>query len=383
MHLEMKQLLLSLATLIICVSSNSAATYIEPNLEGKILVKIDQVPLDSGTMRWVANYMTELAEQQAGSDDAIELMAGAKLVALAQQLDKSLPQIPAANLKLQQGKMSEENDTPAKHKQNRLRMILEYLTSEESSPEGKLLAQLTSDALSAIGLDELPMINSTLPENLWQGSIADHAKFEESSEPILISNERITHTETEPFQELDIDESPTIPEFDEQLPKTKWKLSKLAVTAPITTYEASEERTQRTTTGLLNFTLEIAPLVNKGHRPYLFRSKPRNNRSDYMARTARDSMEIIRLQWESFPRAIFTVHLTNPYSYSSDHQLTSSALTLAFDAALRGIPLRKNLLVISSINEEAKFRRNHNFWKTLIFLNKEARDSRILVVLLS
>ncbi|WP_165788721.1 hypothetical protein [Rubritalea profundi] len=41
--------------------------------------------------------------------------------------------------------------------------------------------------------------------------------------------------------------------------------------------------------------------------------------------------------------------------------------------------MKKNLLVISSIDKKANFKRSQKFWKTLALLAEEARDSRVLV----
>lgn len=162
----MKQFLLSLATLTVCASSSYAAKYIEPNLEGKTLVKIDQIPLDSNTMHWMAIYLTELAEQQAGSKDPKKLKASAKLLALAEQLDKSLLQVSAANLKLKQGTQTKPNEKLNKHKQNRLLGILEYLVTEESNSEGKVLVHLTKDAIAAIAPQNSPLAQFSAPDHL-------------------------------------------------------------------------------------------------------------------------------------------------------------------------------------------------------------------------
>ncbi|MFT5883020.1 MAG: hypothetical protein ACI9FG_001530 [Crocinitomicaceae bacterium] len=371
----MKQFLLSLATLTICASSSYAATYIEPNLEGKTLVKIEQIPLDSNTMRWMAIYLTELAEQQAGSKDAKKLKASTKLLALAEQLDKSLPQISAANLKLKNGTQTRPNEKRAKHNQNRLRGILEYLETDESNNEGKVLVDLTKDAIAAIVPQNSPLAQFSAPDHLWKNSIASYKKIDHIETPKIVNNEPVKRREIEAIPKPIVDKPTAKVEVEKQPSTAAWRIKDLVVLAPLTTYKlAGEYRTPVESTGLNNIKIQITPGVSES----TFVSKP-HYVDDHLAYLSWSVLEPLQSQWENIPPAKFSINLNQAYSYRSDGQITTGSIIVALDSALLGSPLKKNLLVISSIDKRANFKRSRKFWETLNQLAEEARDSRILV----
>jgi hypothetical protein len=375
----MKQFLLSLATLTVCASSSYAATYIEPNLEGKTLVKIDQIPLDSNTMRWMAIYLTELAEQQAGSKDAKKLKASTKLLALAEQLDKSLPQISAANLKLKQGTQTKPNENRAKHKQNRLRDILEYLVTDESNAEGKVLVHLTKDAIAAIAPPNSPLAQFSAPDHLWKNSIADYDKLDHIDVPKIVNNDHVKHREVEAMPKPIVDTPIAKVEVEKQPSTAEWRIKDLVVIAPLTTYElAGEYHRHVFSTGLNNIKIQISPFTDPTNKESTFASKPYYS-DDHLVHLSWSVIGPLKSQWENIPPAKFSIELNQAYSYRSDRQLASSSLVVALDSALLGSPLKKNLLVISSIDNRANFKRSQKFWETLALLADKARDSRILV----
>ncbi len=374
----MKQFLLSLATLTVCAYSSNAATYIEPNLEGKILLKIDQVPLDSNTMRWIANYLAEQAEQQAGSKDPKKLRASAKLIALAKQLDKSLPQITAANLKLQQGTQSKSSVRHSEHKRNRLRGILEYLATDESNAEGKLLVQLTKDALAAIAPEKSPLTSFSAPSRLWQDSIEEYDNFKRTNDPKIVNKDTVKHSES--IQKPKIDLPPPKPKAPEQIANAEWKVRDFTVVAPFTTYKVVGEYNKSVySTGLKKIAVKVTPLTTKEEQKFTFHSKPNYFDVDHLAFLNYKVARPLESQWKNIPSTKFTFHLSDAYSNHSDSDLTSSALTVAFDSALLGVPLRADTLIIASIDGRSNFKRNHKFWRTLDFLTEEVRDTRILV----
>ena len=354
----MKQFLLSLATLTVCASSSYAATYIEPNLEGKILVKIDQIQIDSNTMRWMATYLAELAEQQAGSNDPKKLQASAKLIALAEQLDKSLPQISAANLKLKQGTQSKENEKRAEHKRKRLFGILEYLTTDESNSEGKLLVQLTKDALAAIVPEKSPLAQYSAPNQLWQNSIAKYDNFKRTNDPKIVSNDQIKYSKVKSIVKPKIDLPAAKPKAPEQITNAQWRLREFTVVAPLTTYKiVGEYNNSVYSTGLKKMAVKITPLSANDDLKFIFHSKP-NHERDHLAYLTHRVSRPLQSQWKNIPSAKFTFQLSDAYSYRSDRDLTSSALTVAFDAALLGTSVKGNLLVIASIDHNAEFKRS-------------------------
>lgn len=211
----MKPFLISLTTLAVYASSTHAATYIEPNISRIVLVKIDQVPLDANTMRWMANYLAEIAQQQAGGG-ARKLRASAKLLALAGQLEKSLPKITAANLKLKQGNPSKSNTKNTEHQRRRLRGIVEYLAGGEFNSEGKLLARLTKDALAPIAPKKSKLSQFSVPDHLWQKSIADYDKFKRVDAPKVINNDRVKHIEIKPTPKQKLNVATAKPKAPEQ-----------------------------------------------------------------------------------------------------------------------------------------------------------------------
>lgn len=317
-HLEMKQFLLSLATLTVCASSSYAAKYIEPNLEGKTLVKIDQIPLDSNTMHWMAIYLTELAEQQAGSKDPKKLKASAKLLALAEQLDKSLLQVSAANLKLKQGTQTKPNEKLNKHKQNRLLGILEYLVTEESNSEGKVLVHLTKDAIAAIAPQNSPLAQFSAPDHLWKNSIANYDKLDHIDAPKIASNDHVKHSEVEAISKPNIDTPTAKIEVEKQPSTAEWRIKDLVVLAPITTYElVGEYHRQVFSSGLNNIKIQINPFSDLGDKESTFASKPYYI-NDYLAHLSWSVIKPLQSQWENIPPSKFSISLNQAYSYRSD-----------------------------------------------------------------
>ncbi len=375
----MKPLLLSLATFTVCASCAHAATYIEPNLNGKVLVRVDQIPLDTNTMRWMASCLTELAEQQAGSNDAKKLQASAKLLALAKQLDKSLPQINVANLKLKQRTPSKPNPKHADHQRKRMRSILEYLETDESNPEGKLLSKLTKDALAPIAPQKSLLAKFSAPNEIWQNSIAGYDKFTHTETPKLVNNERVKHSEVKPTPKPIIEPQKPKAKVTEPISSAEWKVKALSIVLPFTSYEIVGEYDKSVySTGLKKMAIKISSLPDDGDGSSTFHSTP-HHESDHLQDFTWSVFEPLQSHWKNIPPAKFSFKLSNAYSYHSDKQLTSSALIVAFDSALLGKPLKSNLLIISSINKKAEFRRSNKFWQTLKTLTEEARDSRILV----
>jgi|GEM_PF-2254568 hypothetical protein len=374
----MKSFFLSLATLTICASNSYAATYIEPNLEGKTLLKIDQIPLDSNTMHWIAGYLAEQAEQQAGSNDPKKLQTSAKLLALAEQLDKSLPQLTTAHLKLQQGTKSRPNRKRSQHKGKRLRSILEYLETDESNAEGKLLVQLTKDALAAIAPEKSPLAEFSVPNALWQNSIAEYDQFERSGDPKTVNSDKVKHTT--PIAKTRIDPPAEKPKSPAKTADTEWKIKEFTLIAPFTTYKiVGKNNSSVHSAGLKKITVKVSPLKTKEEHNFTFRSAPTYFDKDHLAYLNYKVARPLKSQWQNIPSTKFTFQLSNAYSYRSDSDLTSSALTVAFDSALLGVPLRSDTLIIASIDGRSNFKRNYKFWRTLDFLTEKVRDTRILV----
>ncbi|MEO1855963.1 MAG: hypothetical protein ABGY95_01185 [Rubritalea sp.] len=375
----MKPFLLTLSIVTLCACTTYAASYLEPNLDGKILVKVDQVPLDANTMRWMASYMAQLAEQQASTNDAKKLQASAKLIALASQFDQSLTHITMANLKLKGGVSNKSNIKDAEHQRRRLLDILEYLVADKSTAEGKLLAQLTKDALAPIAPEKSSLSLYSAPKNLWKDSIADYDKFKKIAVPVLANNDQATHSEVQSLPTPKVDKTPHILEVKKTTSVTKWKITDLIVKAPITSYKIVGEYSRHVySTGLKKMAINITPLPVVEGQTSKFHSKPFHH-SDYLSYFTWQVLEPLHSQWQNIPPAQFNFQLSDAYSHNSDKDLTCSALTIAFDSALLGTSLKNNLLVVSAIDNEAKFQRNKMFWRTLSILTKEAHDTRILV----
>ena len=360
-------------------SSTHAATYMEPKLVGKTLVKVDQIQLDSNTISWIATYLTELAEQQSGSTNPKNLLSSAKLIALAQQLDRSLAQISVVNLKLKQATKTESPHKDSQFKSNRFQIILKHLETDEPNDEGKLLAQLIKDALAGIAAENSPLAKYSAPAQLWQNSIAKYDNFKRTDPPVVVENPpiKINTPATPPQVKLPL-ETPKAPE---EIAKAEWKLKEIVLSAPLTSYKMGGLNNSLIySSGLKQMAIKITPVSSEEEqKTTISHSKPILLERDNLTQLSSNIFTPLQSVWGDIPAAEFSFQLSDAYSDNSDPELINSALTVAFDSALLGVPLKSKLLVIASINEKSDFLRNQYFWGNLPLLTAEARDTRILV----
>ena len=129
---------------ILCSMSTNilGAVYHKPNLEGKILVKVDQILIDQDKMKNLALFLTEIADNQVGTDDPAKLRASAKLLALAEQLDSSSDKISETHNRLEKKdrKKSTVKKVKKRHYDNEdISALINYLSSDQSSNERVVL----------------------------------------------------------------------------------------------------------------------------------------------------------------------------------------------------------------------------------------------------
>jgi hypothetical protein len=375
----MKPFILSLAMFTIYAASTHAATYMEPKLVGMTLVKVDKIQLDSSTISWIAAYLTELADQQSGSPHPKNLLSSAKLIALAQQLDRSLAEIPLVNEKLKQATKTKHKKNDAQFKRKRLQVILKHLETDEPNDEGKLLAQLIKDALAGIAAENSPLAKYSAPAQLWQNSIAQFDNFKRTAPPIVVKKApiKIKTPIVIPQVKLPLEKPQAAKEFAD---KAEWKLKEILLSAPLTTYKiVGIHNTLVYSNGLKKLAIKITPVSAEEEQITTSHSKPILLERDYLEQLSADIFKPLQSVWGDIAAAQFSFRLSDAYSDFSDHELTNSALTVAFDSALLGTPLKSKLLVIAAIDEKSEFQRNQQFWRNLDLLTAEARDTRILV----
>ena len=376
----MKPFILSLAMFTIYAASTHAATYMEPKLVGVTLVKVEKIQLDSSTISWIAAYLTELADQQSGSPHSKNLLSSAKLIALAQQLDRSLPEIPLVNEKLKQATETKAKKNDSQFKRKRLQLILKHLETDEPNDEGKLLAQLIKDALAGIAAENSPLAKYSAPAQLWQNSIAKFDNFKRTAPPIVVKKApiKIEAPIVIPQVKLPLEKPQAAKEFAD---KAEWKLKEILLSAPLTTYKiVGVHNTLVYSNGLKKLAIKITPVsAEEEQKATTSHSKPILLERDYLEQLSADIFKPLQSVWGGIAAAEFSFRLSNAYSDFSDPELTNSALTVAFDSALLGTPLKSKLLVIAAIDEKSDFQRNQQFWRNLDLLTAEARDTRILV----
>ncbi|MFC4992256.1 hypothetical protein [Rubritalea tangerina] len=389
----MKHTLLTLA-LSSCISISHAASYVPPNTEDKVLLKTDQLPLDTSTMRWISSYLTELARIHAGSD-AKRLQASAKLLVIAEQLDHNNPKIKEAQVQLVSNKRTgAAGDMEAGRK--RLRRILTYLNEDSGSSQGKLLASLILDALAPIVPTDSPLASYKAPQDIWKNTIPALSAFEKDPESTLVSNERIIHSDLKPMRpreeqkaaagKIAFNDNKARSKSEDKAPKKHegkasaegWKRNEFTLKAPVYTYElVGEYNRPKYTRGITLLNIEVKPRSSSEGKLKI-KSKP-YHQHDHLSHQAWSVQHPLQALWDNLPAGEVQVETRQAYAHFNDNSLVVSPLILGLDASLRDSSLKSNLLTIASIDGRAQFKRSKDFWNTLGYLTETASDMRVLV----
>lgn len=362
-----------------------ATTYHAP-VENVTLFKVDKLSIDVDTMHALAKNLMVLATREQAAQGAEQLRATAQFIAIAQRLNPEMNEITQLNEALQNNNsfLASHVDSIQKAKNDTFN-LLKYLSEPAAGKEANHLSKCLKEPLALLDPNHPYLKNHHSDPLVWNDAIASLDAFKRMPE--------VAETPASPDSQVtlpDLPKEPT-PLKTEQI---SWHFTHASIFSP--GYIAiPAEHGYRSQLVMMEYRVTITPRKNQFNNQFNLSSQPKvvtNNNpnqetngsdnahhNDHLANKLQPNLNsILAARWKSFQDADIKVTLVHPYSHDNG-QSGLAPLAVLLDASLAGKDIRKNLVILSEMNDKGHFHRRHHYWEYIKKLTKMEGQHRILI----
>jgi len=376
---------------LICASFNEAhaAKYLQPG-EFKELFKLEKIPLQVDSMKELSKHLTVLAQRKQ-DDSAINRRATGQLLALAMRLDPANQDARDANRSMLRDVAYKNSAEDAVLKAKaRIRFFQRWLSNPQAGDDAIVLSKCLTDATKVLKQET---INNADQAN-WSDVIPPLARYQgnkkNNSMPETDPSERTEKPE-------DSSDSPPAPKSDpKEAAGNGYQITSLKLTMPLAIETSTkyrdpknnfQEKTKYTTSYALT-PVEIDIKARGGNKE----GEEGNNHNlnvkitSPLGRGNDDSKGLKKaiksLEQSQIASQRATINLKfnkSAYSYRNGASAIA-AVQLMLQASQENKPLRDDVYLCASLNDDGKLCLPPNFWSVLTALRTETTKRGLLIV---